>query len=233
MSQIEKSTDPTLGSYDVGIDFVLPAKEFKEAWEDSFKGQKVPAPKPTKSHVNVMIDLETLGLKPDAMILSVGAVVFDVDRDLGEEFYMEIEPETYRGSIDISTLRFWFQQAAKGNLPPLDGANAAFRVAGELFQWLDSYNTETTELVLWANGTDFDIPKLTRLVNKHSTFLPWKYSNVRDYRTVAKLLGTFGEKPEKSGHHNALADAKWQAKHLISIAKNVNEFVELDMGDLV
>lgn len=189
--------------------------------------------KKEKAGINIMIDVETLGLKPDAVMLSVGAVVFDVDRDLGEEFYMEIDPDTYRGSIDISTLKFWFDQAGKGMKPPLDGKNPAIRVAAELYQWLNSYNTDETEVILWANGTDFDIPKLTRLVNRYDSHLPWKYHNVRDYRTFAKLFGAFGIKPEKKGHHNALSDAKWQAEHMISIARNVNEFVEIDMGDLL
>lgn len=181
--------------------------------------------KKEKTAIHVMIDTETLGLSPGAMMLSVGAVVFDIDKGLGKQFYMEIDPETYRGYIDMSTLRFWFDQAVKGNVPPLKGESHAGVVAELLYNWLNNCNGKDSKLILWANGTDFDIPKLTRLLNRHSPDLPWKYNDVRDYRTVVKMFGAYGIKPDKTERHNALADAKWQALHLISIIKNVQEFV--------
>lgn len=36
--------------------------------------------------VNVMIDLETLGLKPGVVVLTLGAVAFDVEHGVLEEF---------------------------------------------------------------------------------------------------------------------------------------------------
>lgn len=43
--------------------------------------------------VHVMVDVETLGLQQNAIVLSIGAVVFDPtprDRGLGDEFYLSL-----------------------------------------------------------------------------------------------------------------------------------------------
>lgn len=173
---------------------------------------------------NVMIDLETLGIASDAKIISIGAVVFDVEKDLGDTFYIELDWNC-GGQIEANTVKFWMQQASKGNLPPM--GNTVLSMA--LSKFIDYLKTvsENKELIVWANGSDFDIPKLYHVFSLCNYAPPWKYNNVRDYRTVSKLFSEYGLKPEKIGHHNALADAKWQAIHLISILKNLKETVNV------
>jgi exodeoxyribonuclease VIII len=180
----------------------------------------------TKPCINVMLDLETLGLKPEAKVLSIGAVVFDIDKGIGEEFYKEIALETSSGEVDMSTLKFWFDQAAKGSPPPINGQMHEFNAVQYFWEWLSEISRNfSDELVIWANGTDFDIPKITRLLDHHhaNQTLRWKYSNVRDYRTIAKIFGAYGIQPDKINHHNALADVHWQAKHLSSILRTLRE----------
>lgn len=168
--------------------------------------------------VHVMVDVETLGLQQNAIVLSVGAVVFDPtprNRGLGDEFYIEIDPEKYPGSIDVSTVKFWLKQ---GNCP-LDGKREG-RHIGELFtDYLDRVcRGERQNLVLWSNGTDFDFPKLQYAYRLGKRQLPWSYSSIRDARTVYKLFD-----PDKllapitNPAHNALDDAINQAHWLINI----------------
>lgn len=40
--------------------------------------------------MNIMVDLETLGTKPNSAILSIGAVAFD-DQGLHDEFYCNVD----------------------------------------------------------------------------------------------------------------------------------------------
>ena len=61
---------------------------------------------------NLMIDLETLGTKPNSAILSIGAVYFDKD-GLGEEFYANVDLQDSIDSgfdIDASTVYWWLSQ---------------------------------------------------------------------------------------------------------------------------
>lgn len=167
--------------------------------------------KPTD--INVMIDLETLGLGPDAMVLSIGAVVFDMQRELGDTFYIEINPETSPGKMDVDTVRFWMQQAKEGNMPPMLGTWDHDNAFAQFYSWLQNKcNYKLADLIIWSNGTDFDIPKCKNP--------PWRYNNVRDARTVFKLCGHLVPKiPRGEGYHNALSDAVWQAEYLTEILK--------------
>jgi exodeoxyribonuclease VIII len=193
---------------------------------------KKPTPSVAKK-VHVMVDLETLGLEANAIILSIGAVVFDVEQDLGDDFYVEINPTAYPGAVDIATIKWWMEQSAKGTPAPMNG----ILVLGEALQQFHNYLSDLckgdfTRLVLWANGTDFDIPKLTYAYKACGAQVPWGYNNVRDCRTIFKLFSLYGLEIEKDGHHNAVADAKWQAKRLISVFANLLETIDLS-DDLV
>lgn len=175
-----------------------------------------------KSDINVMLDLETLGLGPDALVLSIGACVFDLEKGLGDRFYIEIDPKTSTGEVDIDTIKFWMKEATKGNLPPMDGIWCHEHAFTEFYNWLQrKCDFQLSNLIIWTNGTDFDIPKCKNP--------PWKYSNVRDARTIFKLFSEYGLKPLRQDHHNALADAEWQAVYLTSILKNLKETVNVQL----
>jgi DNA polymerase III epsilon subunit-like protein len=178
--------------------------------------------------VHIMVDTETLGMQESGIILSIGAVVFSVD-GLGEEFYTDIDPSKYPGGVTISTVKFWMEQCKKGIYCPMYGENDIGQALNKFLAFLgDACGEDRTRLVIWANGTDFDIPKLGYAFNSCQSETPWGYSSVRDCRTIYKLFSTYGTKPEKVNHHNALADSKWQAEYLISIFKNLGEHVVLD-----
>jgi exodeoxyribonuclease VIII len=180
--------------------------------------------KPEKETIRVMVDTETLGVGASAIILSIGAVVFDYAKDLGDEFYVEIDPATYPGEIEIETMKFWMLQSAAGNPCPCEGKISLSHAWDMFHQWLLQISGPGSKrLELWANGTDFDIPKLYYAAESLGEEILWAYNDVRDYRTIAKEFGKYGERPEKVGHHNALSDAIWQAKHLISILGNLKE----------
>ncbi len=64
--------------------------------------------------LHAMIDLETLGTRPDGVILSVGGVKFDPNGSkIIDEFYykLDVDEQTERGrSIDESTIEWWGTQ---------------------------------------------------------------------------------------------------------------------------
>lgn len=183
-----------------------------------------------KKQVHVMIDLETLGLQSNATVLSIGAVCFNSEVGVTDEFYAEIDPTTYPGVVDFGTLKFWFKEVEQGSKVPINGTDSLNLVLMKLDEWFHKISGGySAEIVLWANGTDFDIPKLYHMYAAILKDPQWKYSNVRDARTLYKLFGAiYGIKPpENTKKHHALEDARWQANWLISILSNLEELIDV------
>lgn len=191
--------------------------------------QEQPTP-PKDDPVHIMLDTETLGLDGNAIILSIGAVAFVSMDDTTttwktfDEFYTDINPETYPGSVDISTIKWWMEQCHSGVPVPMAGILALPAALDMFHGWLLKVCDQNPKrLVIWANGTDFDIPKLTNAYKLCGAKVPWGYNSVRDARTIFKCYKDYGLKPPEVNKHNALADARWQTEYLISIFKNLEE----------
>lgn len=174
---------------------------------------------------NIMLDLETLGTTADAVIMSIGAVKFDLDTGLigDDAFYASVcvdSNQQYKRRIDSDTLIWWFQQTTDAQAVMFEPKIALPQALEELTAWcLD--NSEAEQLTVWSNGADFDIPMLAHAFSTLRMELPWCHWNTRCYRTYKNLPGAKSvPPPERQGvKHNALADALYQAKHLQAIHK--------------
>ena len=148
-----------------------------------------------------MIDIETYDVTPSAVILSIGA-----EQILGSQtFYLEVNPNTqYERTTSIATKEWWAQQ---GN-PPIHGVTELNLALTQLSNWIKNLSAEP---VIWCKGTDFDTVILTHAYRSFDMETPWKYNNVRDCRTVFKILGVTSSRAT----HNALEDAMMQSDELI------------------
>jgi len=183
-----------------------------------------------KRYSNVMIDLETLGTGDDAMVISIGAVGFELELttkegdQLSRGFEIAIDPLIAVGEIDASTAIWWMHQSKEAQDSTFSGANKGISSQRALL-FLDNYLHNYTigkDVRVWANGPTFDLTKLERLFKKFEMPLPWKYSAGRDVRTMRQLdyeLDLDAELPEEGVGHNCLDDAIWQAKYMINIFK--------------
>ena len=164
---------------------------------------------------NYMIDVETLGLGPDSVMLSIGAVKFNT-HGISNTFYAELSLEeeiknNYK--IDAYAFKFW---SAQKTAMPINGVFTREGVNKGLINFINKACFEPRSI--WCNGTDFDIPIIQEGFKKSNLELPWKYNEVRDCRTVFKLFKNLVEPPPTTGDkHNALEDCKWQATYLINI----------------
>lgn len=157
---------------------------------------------------HVMVDIETYDTKPTAVILSIGAVTMT-----GPEikFYEEIDINTqYERTASVSTKEWWAKQ---GN-PPIHGSTSLGRALENFRKFLQIPIEDNIipEPIIWCKGTDFDVAILTHAYNQLYLPVPWKYNNVRDCRTLFKVL-SIGEWPTQN-NHNALDDAVNQATRL-------------------
>jgi exodeoxyribonuclease VIII len=163
---------------------------------------------------NVMLDLETLGTRQGSVITSIGAVKFDSD-GLGEEFYRNIEIESSLEcglTVDGGTIYWWLQQSeeARNRLC----ARPRDRLPEVLWEF-DLFLKERNNII-WGNGSDFDNAMLSTAYSKCGMPLPWKYSNNRCYRTMKNMVPDV-KLDFEGDKHNALDDAKHQARHLLKI----------------
>lgn len=155
--------------------------------------------------MNVVIDLETLSLKPSAVILSIGAAA-----ENGEVFYRELDwkAQTFR-RVDPGTCMWWGQQDK--TLCPLEGETLLPDALMDLSEWLVDWDKDN--LFVWARGPQFDIVVLEDAFAECCIEVPWKYKNVRDIRTALALSSntTLFDPVRK---HHALEDAVADMKNL-------------------
>ena len=184
---------------------------------------------------HISIDFETLSLKENAVLLSLGACVFDpATGEIGQTFYSAIDPRTQPGrDISASTVIWWLgqEQAARDKI--LDSVNAADVLAdgGEedeaLYEtaalpinhvamafngWIESLGGEVE---CWSNGA-VDHAWLNSMFEYSGFKNPIQFWHQRDYRTL-KAMYPDTKANDYGTAHNALDDAIKQAKHLCKI----------------
>jgi exodeoxyribonuclease VIII len=175
--------------------------------------------------IHVVVDIETLGFSPDAVILSIGAASFEMSSEAHDYFYTELDHKTqYHRAIDRSIQAWWQEQEAQGNRFPTSGIQLSEGLY-DFVNWLKRVNTNKN-LLLWSNGTDFDISILSHaIIQQYSReYIPWKYNAVRDYRTLRQLF------PEvkhvwTGPKHVASSDAINEAVHLKAILNHIAAYI--------
>lgn len=174
------------------------------------------------------IDLETLGKRYNAPVLSIGVVQFDPDTGkLGAEFYREIDVDSAlkAGKASGSTLLWWMQQSEKARrIFSAENKVSLATALDELATWLRG---KAMAPKVWGNGSIFDISILEYAYDNGCVGLQeaWHFTNVRDMRTSiedAQLRND--EWPKDVGtHHNALDDAKYQALVISACRMKINK----------
>lgn len=173
-----------------------------------------------KSPMHLMVDLETLGTSPTAVIASIAAVWFHPEGVEEKEcvvdtFHAHVELESYKEfgpsfTMDAATLKFWFNQSSELQKETLVNDNAIpLRSALEQFTAFAQKHMCTWTKV-WCQGTDFDLPILRNAFKAVAEEVPWNFWQAVDSRTLF-FVTKVGNPPKGEDHHDALADATSQA----------------------
>ncbi len=162
---------------------------------------------------NVMVDLETLGRDPGAVIVSIGAVKFDREREtLNGDFYTNIMIQSCFDAgltADGATIQWWMEQPDevrhalfRPDPLPLRVALSAF---AEFYRGCEH---------IWSHGSTFDIPILNAGYRALNEQRPWSSRHIRDTRTLFSLVPqSVLESLQSEGlRHHALHDASRQAR---------------------
>ena len=174
----------------------------------------------TQNETHFMVDCESLGTTPDSVVLSVGVVQFDPYGQLApfNSYYRELAVGAQPSrKIDPRTLEWWEKQPNKPN-----GEWYPDIVCLGIVSHIQLMTVSNSTPVIWARGTDFDIPLLTNLFAQYDLAVPWKYNQVRDLRTISKLFPNIVP-TANNNPHNALSDALCQAEHCGRILRRIRQ----------
>jgi len=183
----------------------------------------------------LMIDIETLSLKPTAHVVQVGYC--GADLTTGEmlipptNLWLREEPN---GAIDLDTVHWWMQQSDAARTSVFKPPEGGYVSVGGVFQALhNAYETlnggaQKPTATVWASPSAYDLPILTSMWARLGITLaggrehkPWPYYMERDLMTLYKMLDPDKKlKPTNPLEHDAASDAKAQMDHLIAIFRN-------------
>ncbi|MBT4838222.1 MAG: 3'-5' exoribonuclease [Methylococcales bacterium] len=164
----------------------------------------------------IMIDLETMSTKSNAVIISIGAVAFN-SGGVFDQFYENIDIESSaRFGLDIcpKTIKWWMKQSDEARKPLTENVLDIENALIEFALWVNSRVGE--EAKIWGNGADFDNVILSSAYSATELQQPWKYWNNMCFRTLKNQYPEIKHCHE-GVKHNALADAQSQAEHAIKI----------------
>jgi 3' exoribonuclease, RNase T-like len=165
----------------------------------------------------VMVDLETMSTRPDAAIISIGAVKFwlNVSQEAfsaDQLFHVVVDLESSQDAglhIDANTVKWWLEQNKEAQQILLRGMNLDLALRA-FNQWFpkDAY--------IFGNGATFDNVILRNAYDHTKLPYPNTYKYDVCYRTLRMMSDV--EMPKFEGtKHNALHDAMAQTKHLMAI----------------
>jgi exodeoxyribonuclease VIII len=172
---------------------------------------------PTAQHI--VLDLETLSTKPNAVVISIGAVALDGQGNFLSVFHQAINPNQPGRDIDQATVQWWESQSAEAQEASYKAKDTVTpTVAMYMFSaWICCVGSPE-EVKMWGNGSSFDCTILSSLYDQCHELRhpkPWAWWHDRDMRT---LLDTFPEARDVGEFvgvkHHALHDAQHEAKQL-------------------
>lgn len=172
---------------------------------------------------HIMVDLETFSTANNALIVTLGAVLFDANTIL-DRFSVGIEPsdaQRYGLHVDAATVMWWMdpeRDAARRILfeqakVDLDSALMGFK------QWVEQVPEDERGSV-WGNGATFDNVKLKSAYDAARLDYPFTYKQDECYRTLKNRCPNI-EFTRVGLLHVAVDDAESQATHLQAICRQL------------
>lgn len=169
---------------------------------------------------HVMIDIETLGKGPNAMLISIGAVRFTATAIL-DRFLLYIDPGdsdvVFNRVLDVDTVMWWFSDdrtTAREEFLTADKVDFVTALEG-FSMWFGGESLPT-----WGNGATFDNVIMRSAYDAAGIPCPWNYKDDRCYRTMKNLTPI--EFEPVGTYHNPADDAESQALHLQKLLKELD-----------
>lgn len=183
--------------------------------------------------INIMMDIETTGVRPGCRVLSIGLVEFD-EKGTIDSLLVHPKLSDQVGVDDGKTMGWWDTQSAEAKSVFADnhilGESVEYvykRIKTFIDDLVDarkslSQGLDKVDVCIWGNGATFDNSIVQHMFYAKGLPIPWNTFGDRCYRTAINMLGR--PSLQRQGvHHNALDDAMYQANCLIRAIKNASE----------
>lgn len=165
-----------------------------------------------------MVDLETYATSADAVVMTIGAIVFSSNGQEVASFYRRITEDSCISiglRKDPETVKFWNGQPIESRFEietPLDRVCIIDAIA-EFSQFWKDNNCK----YFWCLGANFDEPIMALIYQRLNLEKPWMFYNVRCLRTLYSLARVTTKELTKVGDvdHHALADCRKQIRGFI------------------
>ncbi len=170
---------------------------------------------------DMMLDLETLGTKPGAAIVQIGACFFD--RNSGailEAFQRNV---SIQSNFDIgliaeaNTLNWWLN---KQDITWLTNPSSIIMALTSLAAFIKG-----RKVTVWSHSA-FDIPILNIAYTNTALRIPFDFRSTCDLRTLVALSGIDyknEQKYPKPNAHDALSDCEYQISYLVDCLKSLDK----------
>lgn len=190
------------------------------------------ARKPEQNGVDLMMDIETMGTKPTAPILSIGACLFNPHvmntyeylSDYAFVVTVDLEDAVkFSSGVEAGTVKWWLAQSdaaikrlVEGELLNLkDALTRLWAFALDRTRGPAHLRQLPVPERIWAKSPDFDCKIVEHACSQTGVAYPFRYFNQRCVRTATDLAFPDGEHSRpvfKAGvHHDARDDAINQA----------------------
>lgn len=176
--------------------------------------------------IDVMTDIETLGIKSDSTIFQISACAFNIETgDILDTFNQIIDIETINNmKVDGSTIKWWLNTdrdllhrlLTNKKALPFDSVLENFH------NWIIFLTNDIKDVYLWGNGILFDNKMIQTQMELCGLDYPIYYKNDRDMRTIVELacrklnvsLQDFKKQfaDDTLTKHDAFDDVRWQIK---------------------
>ena len=153
-----------------------------------------------KPRLDIMLDLETLGVSAGSIILSVAMQTFSLDCSHAPkeelDYYQHIsalDSLWHHLRSDEGTEEWWTKQSEAAKRKLMEGQKSAVGVEGVMrlvYEVLKGWN-EKYDLFIWGRGVGaFDLPLLDSVMRKiigDGYKTPWNYWSAMDVRTIVNF----------------------------------------------
>ncbi|MCP9764488.1 3'-5' exonuclease [Lacihabitans soyangensis] len=172
----------------------------------------------------LIVDLETLGTKPGAVILSVALVEWNWKGEIGKKgvFKIPLAESVAKGFvIEPETVKWWneqdkivFAKALNASVP----TNMSGTILSEMMNFFADVMGEKTGV--WGNGSSFDLVLLKEYFDGFGYHTPWNPRIERDVRTIVSLLPEVKREWKFEGtKHDPVDDCLNQIGYLVETVK--------------
>lgn len=166
---------------------------------------------------HIMLDLETLDTSANSIIISIGAVSFNLDGTIHDKIHLYVQDNDSNSTISIDTVLWWMGQDEDARLAQINADRHPMPTALGIFAgWVDKQGDLAG---MWGNGAAFDNVILRSAYERNGFAAPWPHRIDRCCRTMKQMFPSVEADTFVGVRHDAMDDARNQALHLCKILK--------------